>query len=372
MRILLILLLLWSCQVTEKKIKYNRHTDYPDYATGFYVEKYPDFKILVVKNAYPGAPVYKYILTEKPRKLPDSLSLYTVIEIPVNHLIVTSTTHLPALEMLDATDRLLAFPNTDYVSSTVFRKLIDEGKVKEVGKAGHLDTETVLSLQPDLIVAFSSGSETRQLRVFEKNIIPVLYNADWRENTPLGRAEWIKVFGYLLGKENEAAQIFDSIVYKYKIIKNSVKTKNKPKPLVFQGGLFGDKWFVPGGNSYAAHLIRDAQAEYVWNNNSDTGSFPVNFENVLLKMPQIDIWLNPGMFQNKQELLKKIPAIKDFKVYKNNKIYTYNLKRGVTGGVLYFEQSNAHPDWVLEDLYHIFYPFENQNYSFHFYTVLPD
>ncbi len=359
-----------SCKQTGHKITGSGQSLQPQFAQGFELKKYADFDILIVKNAYPGAPQYQYVLHKTQNTLPDSLSDLPVIKIPVQKILVTSTTHLPALEMLGVSNKLIAFPHTKYVSSPVFRRLIEEGKIKEAGKGMELNTEVVLSLQPDLIMRFSSGNEHLQDKVFNQNNIPTIYNADWMENNPLGRAEWIKVFGWLFDKEKKAYQIFDTIVSRYQNIKTKVLHDSLPVPRVFQGGLFGDKWFVPGGKSYAAQLINDAGAKYLWNKDTHTGSVQVNFENVLLSLPQADIWLNPGMYPDKQNLLKSFPALSKFKVYQNDKIYTYNLTRGVTGGVIYFEQSNAHPDWVLEDLYHIFYPVDKQ-YQFHFYQQLP-
>jgi len=364
---------LWftACQHTPKESAVKPASEDIRYARHFEVIPKKDYKILKVTGAYPGASSLTYVLSRKKISLPDSLNRFPVINIPVNNLIVTSTTHLPALEMLDEVDKLIAFPNTRYVSSPVVRKKIESGEVKEAGQGMQLDTETVLALHPGVVVAFSSGGDRDNYRVLEENHIPVLYNADWTETTPLGRAEWIKVFGLLLGKEQMADSIFNEIEKKYLSLKNRLKPDSLHQPVVFQGGFFGDKWFVPGGESYAAALIKDAGGRYLWQKDSHAGSINVNYENVLLKLPEADIWLNPGMYNNKEELAKDFSYVRDLQLYKNDQIYTYNLKKGATGGVLYFEQSNAHPDWVLEDLYHIFYPQTVPEFKFHFYQKLP-
>ena len=270
--------------------------------------------------------------------------------------------------MLGVADKLIAFPNTQYVSAPKIRKLIDTHKVKEIGSGMQLNTEALLQLKPDILMAFSSGQDQRNYEQFAKNGIPVLYNADWMENTPLGRAEWIKVFGLLFDKQTQAGNIFNDIAGRYMVIKQAF-SKAQNKPIIFQGGKFGDKWYVPGGNSYAASLITDAGGQYILSDDTHTGSLQMNYENALLKLTKADVWLNPGMVKNKQQLLQEFDFASQIKAFKNDKIYTYNLTKGVTGGVLYFEQSNARPDWVLSDLYHIFYPVD-KDYKFHFYQAL--
>ncbi len=370
---ILLFLLFFSCKQSEKNTKQSSIENQPNlYAKHFRFIKFKSFGLLKIINAYPGAPGYTYVLMPRKykNKLPDSLKKYPVINIPVNRIVVTSTTHLPALEILKVGDKLTGFPHLQYISSEYFIKRIKEGKITEVGNAQQLNTELILKLQPGLVMTFNSGNDASgENKYLTKNGIPVMLNADWMEQNPLGRAEWIKVFGYLFQKEKSADSIFRLIEKNYKEIQKKISNK-QTKPLVFQGGIFGDKWFVPGGKSYAAQLIKDAGGIYLWNDNNNNGSIRLNFENALMKLPQTDIWLNPGVYENKQQLSKDIPAVKNLTCYKNNKIYTYNLTKGKTGGVLYFEYSNIHPDWILNDLFHIFYP-QNDAYQFHFYQELP-
>ncbi len=339
------------------------------YARLFSIEDYKDFKLLHIHKGYPGSPSFTYVLSRSSANIPDSLKNLPFIQVPVKKWIVTSTTHLPPISMLHAENTLTAFPGTRDVSSPVFRKKIEENQIKEIGINGRLNTEEVLAMQPDLLMLFRSGNDIQNDKLFQKNGIPVLYNADWLETDPLGRAEWIKVFGALLDKQAMADSLFRQIEKNYERVKEKIPRNQQP-PVVFQGGKFGDKFFVPGGNSYAVRLIKDAGGTYLWKEDNHTGSLQLNYENVLLKLPEADIWLNPGMYNNKQELLKDLPVVGKLPVYQRDKIYTYNLKKGATGGVLYFEYSNMHPDWVLDDLLHIFYP-QDEEYRFHFYDKLP-
>jgi iron complex transport system substrate-binding protein len=364
-------LLVISCHSkTDKNVDKQLSQSYFKYARHLSLDDFGKFRILHITKAYPGAPAYDYVLTKKNVQLPDSLKNLTRINVPLHNIVVTSTTHLPALDVLGLQDKLIGFPNTNYISNKHFREKVKKGEITDIGNGRQLNMEELLKLQPDLLMQFSSGDAQNKDRCLQENGIPVLYNADWTEQNPLGRAEWLKVFGLLFQKEKQSDSIFNQIEKKYLSIKHKIDTTG-PKPIVLQGGLFGDKWYVPGGQSYATQLIKDAGGQYLWEDDTHTGSMALNYENVLLKAPKADVWLNPGMLISKEALLKQMPVIKDFKFYQKDRIYTYNLTKGPSGGVIYFEESNIHPDKVLNDLYHIFFPQTDEHYRFNYYKKLP-
>jgi len=369
-KLILILSFLLICGCKQDVKTWQKHSDTSDfkYAKHIRVKKYDDYKILTVTGAYPGAPDFNYVLKKSGIPIPDSLKSYQVINIPLKNIVVTSTTHLTPLKILGLKNKLIGFPNTSYISDPEFRKLIKSGKIKELGSGRQINTEKLLMLHPDLLMQFSSGPGQHKDQTFIKNGIPVFYNADWMEQNPLGRAEWLKVFGILFDKENLAESIFNQIEARYLKIKQQIDTISQ-KPLVFQGGLFGDKWFVPGGYSYAAQLIKDAGGQYLWKDDTHNGSITLNFENVLLHLPKADVWLNPGMLVSKTAIRKEIPAAIDFKSFINDRIYTYNLTRGPGGGVLYFEESNAYPDKVLSDLFQIFHPSKAHQHLYYYRKI---
>ena len=361
-------LLINACKQSSKLQKNIQSSSTFKYAKHIRVNNYDGYKLLTITGAYPGAPDYNYVLKKSKNSLPDSLKSYQIIDIPLQNIVVTSTTHLTPLKILGLQDKLIGFPNTSYISNPVFRKLVKNGQIKELGSGRQINTEKLLMLHPDLLMQFSSGPVQNSDKTFIKNGIPVLYNADWMEQNPLGRAEWLKVFGILFDKEKLADSIFSQIEVRYLKIKQQIDTISH-KPLVFQGGSFGDKWFVPGGRSYAAQLIKDAGGQYLWQNDTHNGSITLNFENVLLQLPKADVWLNPGMLISRDAIAKEIPAAKDFKSFKNDQIYTYNLTRGSGGGVLYFEESNAYPDRVLSDLFHIFHPKQSPQHLYYYRKI---
>ena len=79
-------------------------------------------------------------------------------------IVVTSTTHIPSLEMLGVSEALVGFPNLNYISSETTRKRIDEGKITELGKNEDINTEVLIELSPDLVVGFACGRKQYNLQ----------------------------------------------------------------------------------------------------------------------------------------------------------------------------------------------------------------
>lgn len=88
------------------------------YAEGFEITNYPDFSIITVTEAFPdSAATYRYALVKIGKNVPDSIQTDAVVTVPVKSIVVTSTTHIPSLEMLGVENTLKGFPNLDYISS---------------------------------------------------------------------------------------------------------------------------------------------------------------------------------------------------------------------------------------------------------------
>jgi len=156
-------ILLCSCTSTTKK------EESPvvvikelSYAKGFQLTTNGEITVLEISRAFAqGDQVFRYALLKKGQKLIDATSYDAVISVPIQQVVVTSTTHIPSLEMLGVGESLIGFPGTDYVSSTATRNRIDRGLVREVGQSESLNTEVLLELEPDAIVAFGTFRKSR-------------------------------------------------------------------------------------------------------------------------------------------------------------------------------------------------------------------
>jgi len=362
------LVLLFSCK--------NEHNNRPSkeknssensikYAKGFDIQHFNNYTKLTIKAPYQNSKeTFEFILTHS--KTTTNLD---TIQTPIKSIVVTSTTHIPFLELLNVEDYLVGFPNTDYISSKKTNSLISRGLVKELGNEENINTELLLDLHPDVVVGFSLNSNNKMFAVIEKLGIPVLLNGDWLEETPLGRAEWIKFFGVLFDKKKVADSIFKNIETNYLEAK-AIALKATNKPTVISGGLFKDIWNLPAGESFEATFLRDANTNYLWKDSKGKGSLSLNIENVFEKGKEADIWISPSHFKTLAQLKNANAMYSKFKAFKTNNIYTYVNKQGKNGGIVYFELAPARPDLVLKDIIKIAHPNLLKDYEFTFYERL--
>ncbi|WP_396150454.1 ABC transporter substrate-binding protein [Flavobacterium sp.] len=360
-----------SCQQKEKKSKEIQSPEnYIRYATGLSIQKQDDFSIVTVSNPWPTSDKkYTYILHQPSAKIPDSLQKYAAIQVPIKSIVVTSTTHIPALELLGVENKLVGFPNTDYISSEKTRTLIETGKIREIGTNQSLNTEVLLDMQPDVIIGFGVDGEKKTYDNLQQNGLKILYNGDWTEQHPLGRAEWIQLFGVLFGLEEKANQVFKTIENDY-LAAITLAKKATSKPTILSGAIYQDQWYLPQGKSWAAQFLDNAGGNYLWAATEGTGSLSLSFETVLEKAQNADFWIGPGQFTSFEELEKANPNYKHFKAVQNKNVYSFSSKKGRTGGVIYYELASNRPDLVLKDLIKILHPELVPDYELYFFEKL--
>ena len=372
---ILLLLLLQSCKQDKAVSDRVKDAHNPvSYATGFTIENSENGVILIkVNSAWPGASRdFVYALVPKAnRKIAEDLALEVdaIVPIPVERIIVTSTTHVPALEALGVESRLIGFPETRYVSSQATRNRIETGEISDLGSNELLNTEIAIALEPELVVGFGIDNQNKAYKALESVGIPVVYNGDWTEETPLGKAEWIKFFGPFFGKENEADSIFRRIEQNYDQAKKLAQTAAE-RPFVLSGALYKDVWYLPGGGSWAAKFIKDANAEYLWKDNQDRGSLSLSLEAVLAKGQEADVWISPSQFVSYAEMEEANNHYLSFKPFSEKKVFTFARTKGKGGGLLYYEQAPGRPDIVLKDLIHVFHPDLLPDYEPYFFKPL--
>lgn len=369
---LCVVFLLGSCK--EKSVTHSvSKTEVKEsitYAQGFEIEDFDTYKIVTIKNPWPGATeTYSYALAPKGVTIPDAKNVSAVIEVPLQSIVVTSTTHIPSLEMLQVEEKLVGFPNLDYISSEKTRALIDASAIKELGKNEDINTEVLIDLNPDALVTFAVEGQNKTVAAIQKTGIPVLYNADWTETHPLGKAEWIKFFGVLFGKEKEADSIFSTIEKNYNEAKQLAATSHT-KPTVLSGAMFKDVWYLPQGDSWAAQFIKDANGHYVWQDSEGTGSLSLNLENVLEKAQQADFWIGPSQFSSYVQMEEAHSVYSQFKAFEEKKVFSFTTKKGATGGILYYELAPNRPDLVLKDMIKILHPELLPDYELFFFAPL--
>ncbi|SFG16303.1 iron complex transport system substrate-binding protein [Salegentibacter agarivorans] len=374
---LLLLFLVFSACKNEQKDK-NIASETPQdsvdlkHATNFSINDFGDYYILKIETAWPDVDkAFTYLLTKENTEIPSGLDYDQKVQIPIEKMVVTSTTHIPALEALNEENSLKGFPGLDYISSEKTRKLINSGKIKELGKNKNINTEVLIDLDPEVVIGFAIDGNNKTFETIQKTGIPVMYNGDWTEKTPLGKAEWIKFFGVFYNKLDEAEKIFNKIETDYTEAKELAKSAAET-PKVLSGAMYKDQWYLPHGNSWQAQFIKDANANYVYADTQGNGSMALSFENVLDKAQDADYWISAGQYTSYTQLLKESQHYEQFEAVQNKNVYSVSLTKGETGGVLYFELGPQRPDLVLKDLVSIFHPELLGDYENRFFKALEE
>jgi iron complex transport system substrate-binding protein len=373
LKIILLVVLAFPFLQCKKEVDQQKN-DIPKneirYAKGFSILNHEGYTVVTVSNPWPKAnKSYTYILKEKNGIVPDSLKQFPIILVPIKNIVVTSTTHIPSLEMLGVEKTLVGFPNLNYISSEKVRALIDAKKVKELGANQALNTEVLIDLQPDVIIGYGLDNNNPTLDNLQKNGLKVLLNGDWNEQSPLGKAEWIKFFGALYGKQELANFLFSKIEKDY-LNTLEIAKRASSNPTILAGDMYEDKWYLPQGTSWGCQLLKEAQGNYLWAKTKGTGSLSLSFETVLEKGKNANLWITSGQFGSLQEMLNANPHYAQFKAFQNKNVFSFSGRKGKTGGVLYYELAPNRPDIVLKDIVKILHPELLKGYKPFFFEKL--
>lgn len=364
------MILFFSC---EKKSETDlEKTPVPlEFAQGFELFRGENFWEIHVTQGYTGAEkTYRYLVLEEGTPVKKS-GFDAVVQLPISKVILTSTTQIPHLDMLGETDQIIGFPQTDLISSVPTRARIDAGKVTDLGSGPSANPEMVIDLQPDWMMISTLGEDLRYLDLFAQAGIPALINGEYVEQNPLGRAEWIKFTGILLGKYEEAVAEFEKIKNAYQEaekLASQLPANNRPK--VLSGVMYQDIWYAPGAESWGAQILQNAGGDYVFSDQTGSGSLQLNYEFVLDRAAEAEVWIGSADFPDVKTMGSNESRYRNFQAWKTGQIYTYTAKKGATGGLEYFELGYVRPDLILKDLIKILHPELLPEYELYFYQKL--
>ncbi|MBC8046413.1 MAG: ABC transporter substrate-binding protein [Fimbriimonadaceae bacterium] len=342
-----------------------------EYAKGFTITQYKNYTKLIVRDPLDTLKIIQeYHLYRDSLLMPEVSSEIVNIKIPVQDIICISTTHVGFLKALGLEKKIIACSGTKYIYDTGIKKLVLDGTIKEIGNEGALNNELIVSLKPDVIMAYNMGDPSYDQ--FDKltalHLRPVLNN-EYLETTPLGQAEWIKYVAVFFNELDYANKIFDSIAEEYNTIEEQVKGISN-KPTVFTGMAFKGEWTIPGGKSFAANYLHDAGADYLWNYDTKTGNYPVALEEVIAKAKDADVWLHAGAAENLSDIKMSDERYTVFDAFKTGSVFNNNNRINENGGNDYWESGVISPQLVLKDLVKIFHPDLMTEHKFVYYKQL--
>jgi len=364
--ILLNLFILFSC-AQNQPVKHNENvsSDLIRYAQNFKLIKQDGFVELQIVNPETGIIERDFALIHRnsKTKIPSNLEQ---IEVPLKSIITLSGTNIGMIEKIKESYKIVGVSNSKYIYNQTVLNGIKNKKVLEFDDFSVLNPERILLTKSKILfhTGFDGNTVANEDKLSKLGIL-CIPNYDWKENHPLGKAEWIKVFGYLFGKEKVAETYFEKVEINYLKLSETAKSF-KNKPTVFSGMVYGDTWYMPAGESFGAQILADAGADYVAKNEKGTGSMYYSFEQVFRKNQSTDFWVNVEV-PTKTEMLKSTSKYQYFKSFQSNNLYSYAHQMNY-----FWENSAVEPDRVLSDLIQIFHQGELKVKPLHFYRKLTE
>lgn len=341
------------------------------HSDGFSIDYFNNYKVVTVHSPYPGAEeVATYVLVQCGTAVPEGFADAVIIETPVQSLVAMSTTYLPHLSTINAVDKLVGLDSLAFASTPAVRERIDAGEITEVGFGAEVNIEQVLDLEPDLVMTYSSGSADFDAQPkLEEAGITVVVNSDYLDTTPLGQAEWIKFLATFFNQEAAAEAWFNEITSEYSALAELAASAHE-KPSVFLNTPFEGTWYMAGGQSYLAHLLADANTNYVWGEDESDTTLFLDFETVYDQAQTADFWINLGFVSSLGDLTAVDERFADFAAYQSGNVFNNDARTNEFGGNDYYEGGAANPHWVLADLIKIFHPDLLPDHEFVYYRQL--
>ena len=330
-----------------------RSTDTVRFARNLRIEYFDDFVSVRIRDPWDTLRQRQhYVLVDRDRPRPAKLPADgIVIRVPVEKAVIYTSVHTAIAEQLGALDRVCGVCEPQYITSKEVLGRIDRGLIADLGQSTSPNVEKIIDIGTEMIIA--SPFENSGYGAAEKLGIPIVEAADYMENHPLGRTEWVLFYGLLLGRREEAERVFAETVRRYEELKALAATA-PDRPSVLLERKYGASWAVPSGGSYIGVLHADAGADYVFRSYPGARSVHLSFEEVFDRAGDADLWLMK--YDTRAPLTYKLlqeeyQPYANFRPWKERHVFACNTITST-----YYDDITLHPDQVLEDLIAIYHP----------------
>jgi iron complex transport system substrate-binding protein len=361
-----VVLFLYSCSENESDSKsssdFEEITEKSDtltnqYAEAFRIIEHTSYTEIQILNTESKEVEFRYSVGQS------SDEKIVGINQAINRVVALSSTHIGMMEKLELTDRIVGISDEKYLCSSQLKSRINNDFVKSVGDIGMSDIEGYIAVNPDLVIYSGFDTKAPILQKLKSAGIRTFTNYDWKETHPLGRAEWLKVFGVLFEKQDEAEMLYNKIKMEYLNLVEKVEDfSSEEKVLV--GTLYGDIFNAPAGDSYMAKILEDANLDYKYQETKGTGSISLTLEEVISDNRKTSIWLNVAA-QSKSKVLEMNSRFSLLESIENNRVYSYYHEVNC-----FWENSAISPHLLLQDICKIAYPEKFKDKTFYFYKEL--
>ena len=276
--------------------------------------------------------------------LPESV---TVLRQPIRNIYLVSTSVMDLFLALDGLDSVtLSGTQAEGWYLDEARAAMEAGRIAYAGKYSAPDYEKILAANCGLAIENTMIYHTPEVKEqLEHFGVPVLVERSSYESGPLARMEWVKLYGVLLGKTDEAEQVFDDAVQRIAPLENESATG---KTVAFFSITSNNLATVRKGGDYVAKMIEMAGGDYVFSDLTDSGNnlatVNISLEDFYAGAKDADVLIYnstiEGEIRTMDELIAKCPLLAQFKAVQQGNVWC-------TAQSL-FQQSMEMPDLILD------------------------
>ena len=271
----------------------------------------------------------------------------TVLRQPVENIYLVSTSVMDLILHLDALDSItLSGTKAEGWYLPEAKQAMEEGRIAYAGKYSAPDYEQILAANCSLAIQNTMILHTPEVKEqLEHFGIPVLVERSSYESGPLERMEWIKLYGILLGKEEQAEQVFAA---QEAAIAPLLEQEPTGKSCAFFSLSSNNLATVRKGSDYVAKMIEMAGGTYVFSDLTDNGNslatMNLPLEDFYAGAKDADVLIYnsaiEGTIASVSQLTEKFPLLSEFKAVQNGQVWCTSQSL--------FQQSMELADLILD------------------------
>ena len=294
------------------------------YAKNFSVDYYKEGYALI--SISDGS---RYLIVPEGKDIPTNLDKsITILRQPINNIYLVATSAMCLFDALDSLDTIsLSGTKAEdwYIENA--KAAMKAGDIIYAGKYNIPDYELIMSNNCKLAIESTMINHTPEVKdKLEELGIPVLTDQSSYESHPLGRTEWIKLYGLLTGKESEAKQLFDEQASYIDQLASQEKTD---KTVAFFYISSSGNAIARKSGDYVTRMIELAGGNYIFdhlgNPESATSTVTLEMEEFYATAKNADFIIYnstiDGELSSIEELVGKNSLLKDFKAVQNNNVW---------------------------------------------------
>ena len=323
------------------------------YARLIHIEQHDGYQLVTIDNPWkPGMSLHRYVLVPYDADAPSTLPNGTVIRVPLQKSIIFTSVHAALVGELHAQKQVAGVADLKYMKVPYIHEGVTRGEIVDCGDGMAPLVEKIIDGEADgiLLSPFENSGGYGRL---EDIHIPLIECAEYMEQTPLARAEWMRFYGLLYGRQAEADSLFAIVDSSYHALCHLATEAEKGRSVLVDKQT-GSVWYVPGGRSTIGQMLVDAGADYTFADDDHSGSLSLSFETVLERAGESDVWIfrydSPQPITLSQ-LLAEQPGYRQLRPVRENAIYACNVSTS-----MFYEETPFRPDLLLQDFIQILHP----------------